>query len=107
MIKKFESIVLKLLPQFKERPFISLILAKYIYGTNHATLILSGVIGMDLWLFAKAEAIATIIWVALFLTLGYLFGSAALLVTNKVSVFLLIVLILVLSFIALQKWIAR
>lgn len=106
IISKFESIVQKLLPFFKEKPFISLVLAKYIYGTNHATLILSGVIGMDLWLFAKAEAVATVVWVAIYLTLGYLFGSAALLVTSKVSIFLLIILILVVSLIALQKWIS-
>ncbi len=107
VIKKFETIVQKLLPAFKERPFISLVLAKYIYGTNHATLILSGVIGMDLWLFAKAETVATVIWVLIYLTLGYLFGFAALLVTNRVSIFLLIVAVLVVSVIAIQKWIAH
>lgn len=98
-----ENVVHRLLPKFKEKPFPSLILAKYIYGANHATLVLSGVVGLDLWLFTKAEVVATIIWIIVFVSLGYLFGSAALLVSHKLSVFLLIVLILILAFMAIQR----
>lgn len=100
-----ESVVHRLLPKFKERPFLSLVLAKYVYGTNHATLVLSGVIGMNIWLFTKAEVVATVIWVAVFITLGYLFGSAALLVSHRVSIFLLIVLVLILAFMAIQRFV--
>lgn len=98
-----EKVVGRLLPKFKEKPFLSLILAKYVYGTNHATLILSGVIGLNLWLFAKAEIVATALWVIIFISLGYLFGTAALLVSHRVSVFLLIVLVLIVAFMAIQR----
>jgi|SRR3989344_532984 len=103
-IRIAESIVARLLPQFREKPFISLVLAKYIYGTNHATLILSGVIGMDFWLFAKAEVVATVIWVSIYLAVGYIFGTAALLISQRVSVFLLIVVALIIGLIALQRY---
>ena len=106
MIGGLESIVGRLLPKFKEKPFTSLIVAKYIYGTNHATLILSGVIGMNFWLFAKAEIVASALWITVFLSLGYLFGSAAILISQKVSVFLLIVLIFIASFLAIQRGIS-
>lgn len=107
IINSLESIVERLLPQFKEKPFVSLVLAKYVYGTNHATLILSGVIGMNLWLFAKAEFVASVIWILVFVTLGYIFGSAALLISNRLSIFLLVVLIFIASFIAIQRAIFR
>lgn len=107
LISWLESLVSRLLPDFKEKPFVSLILAKYIYGTNHATLILSGVIGMDIWLFAKAEIVASLIWIAVFLAAGYFFGSVALLISHKVSVYLLVVVALIGIFIILQRSFSR
>jgi len=103
IINGLEVIVRRLLPNFKEKPLISLILAKYIYGTNHATLILSGVIGMNLWLFARAQAAATAIWILVFVSLGYIFGQAAFLISQRVSVFLLLVLLFIVGFIAIQR----
>mgnify|MGYP001561850305 CR=1 FL=1 len=103
VIHAFEKIVGRLLPRFKEKPFLSLVLAKYIYGTNHATLILSGVIDVDIWLFTKAEIVATSLWVVIFVALGYLFGSAALLVSHRVSIFFLVVLVLIVTFMAIQR----
>ncbi|MFA5841830.1 MAG: DedA family protein [Candidatus Paceibacterota bacterium] len=93
----------RFLPDFKDKPFVSLILAKYIYGTNHATLIVSGVIGMNIWLFIKAEIVASVIWIAIFLTAGYFFGSVALLISHKVSIYLLVILIFIGIFIAAQR----
>jgi membrane protein DedA with SNARE-associated domain len=93
----------RFLPDFKEKPFVSLVLAKYIYGANHATLILSGVIGMNIWLFIKAEIVASAIWIAVFLTAGYFFGSVALLISHKVSIYLLVILALIGVFIAIQR----
>lgn len=103
IIHSFERIVERLLPEFKEKPFLSLILAKYVYGTNHATLVLSGVIGLNIWIFAKAQLVASVLWVCVFVALGYVFGSAALLVSHRVSVFLLIVLVLIVAFMAIQR----
>ena len=97
-IRIIERMVGRLLPQFREKPLASLVLAKYIYGTNHATLVLSGVIGMNFKLFFKAELIASAIWVALLSFLGYFFGYIALEISNQVSIFSLIVLILVFGF---------
>lgn len=107
LIRWFESIISRLLPDFKEKPFTSLILAKYIYGTNHATLILSGVIGMNIWLFIKAEIVASLIWIAVFLAAGYFFGSVALLISHKVSIYLLLIVAFIAIFITIQKVLSR
>src|SRR3990167_8946729 len=101
-----ESIVDKLFPHFKTKPVTSLILAKFIYGTNHATLILAGLTKMNFRLFIKAEIIASIIWVSTFSTLGYIFGYAAIQLSHKVSIFLLIILIFIVAFISLQRFIS-
>ncbi|MEK7558656.1 MAG: DedA family protein [Patescibacteria group bacterium] len=106
MINTAERIVDKLLPNFKTKPINSLILAKFIYGTNHATLILAGLMKMNFWLFMKAEIIASVIWVLTFSTLGYFFGYAAIQLSHKVSVFLLLVLLFIVGFISIQRYIS-
>lgn len=98
-----ESNTLKLLPNFKERPFRTLFLAKYIYGTNHSTLILSGAMKMDFKTFIRAELVASFVWVVVFLTLGYFFGYAAVTFSKKIALFGLAVVVLVVAFIAIQR----
>ncbi|MEK7115683.1 MAG: DedA family protein [Patescibacteria group bacterium] len=98
-----ERVVDKLLPHFKTKPVISLILAKFIYGTNHATLILSGLMKMDFRIFIKAELLASVIWVPIFASLGYFFGYAAIQFSQRISIFFLLILIFIVSFIALQR----
>ena len=96
----------KLLPHFKTKPITSLILAKFIYGTNHATLILAGLTKMDFRLFIKAEIIASIIWVPTFSILGYFLGYAALQLSQRISVALLLILLFVVGFIALHRYLS-
>ncbi len=106
-IRGFEKILHKLLPQFRERPLLSLILAKYIYGTNHATLILSGVIGMPFRFFFKAQLIASGIWVLLLTLTGYAFGFIALTLTKNVSLFFLLVFLFFIFFNIVEKYTLR
>lgn len=102
----YERVVDKVLPHFKERPLKSLVIAKFIYGTNHATLILSGIMRVNFRLFMKAEVIASSIWVLVFTFLGYLFGYAAITISHRVSIFLLVILLLIVGFILLQRTIS-
>lgn len=103
MIIVAEQVVDKLLPHFKTKPVISLILAKFIYGTNHASLILAGLMRMNFRLFIKAELLASVIWVPIFATLGYFLGYTAIQFSQRISIFFLLVLIFIVSFIAFQR----
>lgn len=106
MIGAAEQVVDKLLPHFRTKPIISLILAKFIYGTNHATLILAGIMRMDFWLFIKAELLASVIWVPTFASLGYFFGYAAIQFTHRASIFLLLVLFFIVAFLSIQRYVS-
>ncbi|MEK7662198.1 MAG: VTT domain-containing protein [Patescibacteria group bacterium] len=106
MIDVAERVVHKLLPHFAAKPFASLVLAKFIYGTNHATLVLSGMMRIGFMRFMKIEAVATTIWVLVFSTLGYILGYAAIKISERVSIFFLLVLIFIVSFMAAQRYVS-
>lgn len=101
-----EKIVDRFVPHLKTKPVVSLVLAKFIYGTNHATLILSGVRRMNFILYIKAEIIATALWVLVFSFLGYFFGYAAIQISNKITVSLLFIVIFIVSFMAIQRYLS-
>lgn len=106
IVVQAERSVMFFLPSFKEKPFRSIFLSKFIYGANHATLVMSGALKVPFYLFAKAEALASIVWVVVFLTAGHFFGIAAIWVTHKATRFALIVALFVVAFILLQKLLA-
>ncbi len=106
LVAKAERSVIYFLPRFREKPFKSIFLSKFIYGANHATLVMSGVFKVPFMLFAKAELLASVVWVAVFLTAGHFFGLAAIWVTHKATRFALIIGLFVVAFILLQKLIA-
>ncbi|MBI5400912.1 MAG: DedA family protein [Candidatus Yonathbacteria bacterium] len=102
-----EKSVLAFLPRFRDRPFSSIFLSKFIYGANHATLVLSGILRVKFELFLRAEFIASFVWVAIFAVTGFMFGHAALAVTHKATQFALIGLGFVVGFILLQRWASK
>ncbi len=105
IIIRAEKIVIYLLPHFREKPFKSIFFSKFIYGANRATVVVAGVLGVRFSLFMRAEVLASIVWVVLYATIGYLFGYAAFQMTHKVGYFALLILIFVVGFIFLQKFI--
>lgn len=98
-----EKAIAYFLPRFRERPFKSIFFSKFIYGTNRATVIMSGVLKVNFALFLRAEFLASILWVVLYLTIGYFFGYAAIHVTRNVSRFALLIIVFVVAFMLLQK----
>lgn len=102
-----EKSVSYLLPEFRKKPFRSIFLSKFIYGANHATLVLSGVLRVKFSLFLKAELVASFVWVAIFSVVGFMFGQVALSVTNKISQFALAALVFVVMFILIQRYVGK
>lgn len=105
IILKAEKIVLHFLPHFRERPFKSILFSKFIYGANRATVVVSGFLKVKFLLFLEAESIASIIWVLLYGTIGYLFGYVAIQMTHKAAYFALLILVFVVGFVLLRRYI--
>jgi len=101
-----KGIIIFVFPKFKEKPFKSIFFSKFIYGANRATVVMSGVMGVPFRLFFKAEFLASVLWVTLYLGIGYFFGYAALSLTRNLSRLIFIVAVFVISFILIQKAIA-
>lgn len=102
-VKYLERRVSLIMPRFEERPFWSIFLSKFILGVNHVVIIFSGFKKVPLKTYLKAEFITTLIWAPGFLSLGYFFGYTALNVSREIWRFLLVILILVISFILFDK----
>jgi membrane-associated protein len=98
-----ERKVLSVIPRFRERPFWSIFLSKFIMGMNYFVIIFSGYEKINFKKYLKAEIIATVIWAPLLLCLGYFFSYAALKVSGEVSRFLMLILFFTLTFILLEK----
>lgn len=103
LIARAERAVDYFLPHFREKPSSSIFISKFIYGVNHAVVFMSGVLRIDFMFFLKAETLASVAWVVFHTTMGYLFGYAAIQITHKASLFVLILAAFVIGFILLQK----
>jgi membrane protein DedA with SNARE-associated domain len=94
------------LPRFRERPFWSIFVSKFIYGINHFALLLSGYMEINFRTYMKAETYSSLPWVAGFLSLGYFFGYTALSISRDIRKFSIIILLFFLAFIFLEHIIA-
>jgi membrane protein DedA with SNARE-associated domain len=95
------------LPRFKERPFWSIFLSRFlILGIGWFTVIFSGYKKIPLGIYAKAESLSLIIWSMGIIFLGYTFGFAALSISDDIRKFIGIILIFFIGFFILEKIVA-
>jgi membrane-associated protein len=94
------------LPRFKEKPFWSIFISKFILGANHVVILFSGFEQIDYKKYLKAEIISTIIWAPGMMALGYFFSYTALQVSKEIWRFSMVVLVLFLLFILFDKLIS-
>ncbi len=105
-LRYVEKKILLLLPRFKERPFWSIFVSKFIYGVNNATLIFAGYMKTNFRMYIRAEVISTIIWLLGFLALGYFFSFAAFSIGNNIRQGVFLILIFIAGFLLLQKFVS-
>jgi len=105
-LKYIERRVLDVMPQFKQKPFWSIFISKFIMGVNNIVIIFSGYQKINFKKYLTAEFCSTIIWAPTLLLLGYLFSYAAIHVSHEVWRFSFIVLLLVILFIIFDKLIS-
>lgn len=105
-LKHIEKRVGSVMPHFRQRPFWSIFISKFIMGINNIVIIFSGYQKIDLKRYLEAEFCSNIIWAPALLSIGYLFSFAAINVSREIWRFSFIILVLIILFITLDKLIS-
>lgn len=103
VLKYLQKRVYGILPRFKEKPFWSIFISKFIMGANYIVIIFSGYEKIDFKKYLKAEISSIVIWAPVLLSIGYFFSYTALHVSREIWKFLLVILILFIIFILFDK----
>jgi membrane protein DedA with SNARE-associated domain len=101
-----EKRVLFFMPRFKQKPFWSIFLSKFIMGTNYLVILFSGYNKINLKTFLKAEIISTIIWAPALLSIGYFFSQTAISYSKEMGKFSMVISGLVIVFLLFDKIVA-
>ncbi|HUJ17971.1 MAG TPA: VTT domain-containing protein, partial [Nitrospirota bacterium] len=86
--------VKRYLPDIESNPFHVIFLSKFLYGLNHSTLVVLGFLKVPFGHFMRIQFISSFIWSLLFLTIGYLFGSVAVMFTQRLRHFMVLAFML-------------
>jgi membrane-associated protein len=103
VFKYLQRRVYSIMPRFKEKPFWSIFISKFIMGANYIVIIFAGYEKINFRKYLKAEISSIIIWAPLLLSLGYFFSYTALHISREIWKFSLVVLILFIIFILFDK----
>lgn len=95
--------VTTLLPKFREKPFWSVFISKFIFGLNNLVLIYSGFMKVRRTTYFKAELVSTYAWALIAMGLGYVFSIAALNISHDIRKFMLLFLLFLVGFVILQR----
>jgi membrane-associated protein len=102
-LQHIEKKVNYFLPNFKEKPFLSIFVSKFIMWLNFSVIVFSGYSKINFKTYLKAEILSTIIWAPTLLLLGYFFSYTALHVSREIWKFSMIVLILFILFVLFDR----
>ena len=105
-LKYIERKVYYFLPRFKEKPFWSIVLSKFIYGVNNATLVFSGYAKANFKTYMQAECLSSAVWLGGMFGLGLFFSQKALEISHNFRNFSLLVLLFIVGFTVIQKLIS-
>lgn len=97
-----EKRVLRIMPNFKEKPFWSIFISKFIM-VNHLVIVFAGYHHIDFKKYLKAEISSTLFWAPGLMLLGYFFSYTAIKISTEIWDFSLIVLGLIILFIIFDK----
>lgn len=101
--KYIQKRVYNFLPRFKEKPFWSIFISKFIIGSNNLVIIFSGYEKINYKKFLIAEISATIIWAPILLSIGYFFSHTALHISREIWKFSMVVMVLFVLFFLFDK----
>lgn len=101
-----EKRIFYFMPRFRERPFWSIFISKFIMGLNYLVVIFSGYQKIDFKTYLKAEFFSTLIWAPLLLSLGYFFSHTALGISREISKFFMVIFICLAVFLLFDKFVS-
>ncbi|HBP00708.1 MAG: DedA family protein [Candidatus Moranbacteria bacterium GW2011_GWE1_49_15] len=102
-MKFVERRVKKAFPTIECNPFKLVFISKFLYGLNHSTILVLGFLKIEFWHFLRVQAKASLLWVAIFLSLGHFFGYTALSITHKLNKFVAILVLIFILFMVFEK----
>ncbi len=103
ILKYSERKVLSLLPRFREKPFWSIFISKFIYGINNLTIIFAGYARATFNTYIRAEMLSTLIWTPFIFILGYFFSYTAFSVTRDIKKSVVFILVFLILFMIVEK----
>ncbi len=107
VFRYLERRVLYFMPRFREKPFWSIFISKFIMSVNFSIIAFSGYNRINFKTFLKAEILSTIIWAPLLLSLGFFFSQTALAFSKEINKFSLVIFALLVVFLLFDKLMAN
>lgn len=104
-LKHAERKVFHYLPAFRERPFWSIFLSKFIYGVNNVTLVFAGYVRANFKVYCRAEIISSVIWFGSLFSLGYFFSKKAFAISSGIHHFTLFAFIFIFALVVLERFV--
>jgi len=95
--------VKKLLTGVEKNPYHVVFISKFLYGLNHSTILVLGYLEIEFKHFLRVQLFTSLVWSLLFLTIGYLFGEAALAFTHRFDKFVIVAVIFFIGLLLAEK----
>ena len=105
-LKYLKKRVLYFMPRFRERPFWSIFVSKFIMSVNYWVIIFAGFNKIKFKTYLKAEVLSTIIWAPLLLSIGFFFSERALAFSKEIGKFSLAIFFFLVIFLFFDKLVA-
>lgn len=107
LVRYAEKRIHYFLPRFKERPFWSILVSRFlILGMHWFSLLYAGYKRINIRTFIEAEFASLLMWSVAMLSLGYFFSYTALSISRDIRKFIFIIFLFFLAFFLLQKIVA-
>lgn len=103
LILEIEKRVTKVLPGIVRNPFHVVFISKFIYGFNHSSIMILGFLKSEFWHFFRIQFFTSFLWCAIFITLGYFFGFAALSYSHKFNKVAILIIMFVVSVLIVER----
>ena len=104
-LRKASPVARKLLRSMRYSPWRSTILSRFAFGARIPLPLACGAARVPPWIFLTGTAVASVVWSAVFVSLGWVFGQGAVLVVGEVRRYEWVVgAVLVLAVVAVFWW---
>ncbi|HEX8974503.1 MAG TPA: DedA family protein [Patescibacteria group bacterium] len=100
------SKVKKLLPGVEKNPWHVIFISKFIYGLNHSTILVLGYLKIEFKHFLRVQFLTSFIWSLIFITIGYVFGEAALAYTHRFDRLIVLLVLFLISLAVVERVLA-